>query len=81
MLPALSLLGKLWSDCTHSARTQICKWFPAFSIEGRGKDNDSEEILERTEHNLGVQADIQELQGYVRCRSFVLLQSNGPRQK
>lgn len=46
-----------------------------------GKDNDPGEILERTEHNLGVQADIQELQGYVLCRSFVLLQSNGPRQR
>lgn len=67
----------VWS---HTFTTHSFKWFPALSIERRGKDNDPVEILERTEHNLGVQADIQDLQGYVLCCSFVLLQGNGPRQ-
>lgn len=55
--------------CSHSCSF---KWFPALSIERRGKENDPVEIWERTEPNLGVQADIQDLESYVPCCSFVL---------
>lgn len=65
----------VWS---HTFSTCFYKWFPALSIERRERDYDPVETLERTEHNLGVQADIQDLQGYELCCSFALLQGGGP---
>lgn len=65
----------VWS---HTFSACFYKWFPALSIERRGRDYDPVETLERTEHNLGVQADIQDLQGYELCCSFAVLQGNGP---